>query len=57
VKPPDRVPRRIAAAVVDEDDFPLLARAIQRLGKTPSQFGQVFLFVEDGDDDGDHGMR
>ena len=44
--------RCVAAAVVDEDRAShVVARRVQRRGHPPAQLRQVFLLVEDGDDD------
>src|SRR5262249_27124047 len=49
--------RAIAAAVVDADQLPGIADRVQRLGHALAKLREIFLLVEDGNDDGDHGAR
>ena len=48
--------RRIAAAVIDEDDLGRDAEVIDRGGDAAVQLGDVLLLVEEGDDDADLGQ-
>ena len=51
----DHVPRTVAGAVVDEDDFDLVALRRHHVGQLAVQRLQAIGFVENRDDDGEHG--
>ena len=42
----------VAAAVIDENDFPFAAELFDDGGQAAMEFGQVILFVEERNDDG-----
>ena len=46
--------RAVGRAVVDEDEFPRAADAVERLADAGVEFGNVPRFVADRDGDGNH---
>ena len=55
-QPADHLPRAVGRAVVDEHHVQVVALGGGHLGQLPVQSRQAFGFVEDGDDDGEHGQ-
>ena len=50
-------PGAVARAVVDEDDLVRAAERRERRGEPPMELAERRLFVEDGRDDGEHGLH
>ncbi len=45
----------VAAAVIDQDDFPVVAGGVEGGADAAAELGEVVFFVEDGGYDGNHG--